>query len=395
MFKTIPDSSLSGLLSHIDTLLETYLSSKFWIWNIIILCLALSFFHMILSNPSTLWAYNQFWKSVGAGREFDAYLIIKKQASTFYQDLGFSHFSVNKYESTGHIHKMRFRLFLPFLVATFHIKHIGLTIFIAQLLLSVAFLWLSTKFTERILRNRINTFLFMLSFSLLYPTRSAWLDVTAYGDFFAYFFLLLSIYVNRPLSIYICLQIAFWIDERALVNSIYILSWYILTAYYDAKRYQFTKPQLVVILSVLTYIIFRYYLSHSIQHPLIEKPYWSEFLSTYYENIKVIGFRLWSGYLGNWFLIILAITLLLYERRYKLAIFFSGILLLTLNLSFVVYDVNRAISYGYVSIFIAICILRRSLNAIELRRLLLFVFVYMILSPLPNRLRLPGGYTIM
>lgn len=361
-------------------------------WQVVITCMGLSIAHMVLSNPSAFRFFPHFWTTGLAGGEFDAYVTLKAQAATFYQDLGFSHFDGSRYEPLGHLAKMRFRLFLPFLVAT-----LGLTLWLMQLLLSGAFIWVATAFTQRIVQDRPSTLLFMLGFSLLYPVRSAWLDITAYGDFFAYFFLLLAVYVNRPWLVFLTLQLAFWTDERALVNAAWVLLWYGLDTAYRTGHYKVTGSQMAVVFSGLVYGVLRLLIARSVNHSFVDtaSAYASEFRFTYYENIKIVGFRLWSGFLGEWGLISLALVLLLYRRQYVLLVLFAGMLCLTVNLSFVVFDTNRAISYGYLAIFVALGVLVRNLSVTELRRLLLFTFLYMLLCPLPNRLRLPGGYTIM
>lgn len=388
-------SALNSLLRRTDQTLAGWLRADRWQWRVVAVCLIVSVVQMVLSNPSTLWFYGQFWKSVRAGQEFDAYATVKAQAATFYQDLGFSHFSNSSYESVGHLYKMRFRLLLPFVVATFGIRSVGVTLWVIQLVLGVAFVRMATSFTQRILADRIGTFWFMLGFSLLYPVRSAWLDITAYGDFFAYFLLLLAVYVHRPWAIFLALQLAFWTDERALINAVYVLLWYGFDTVWRTGRYRPTSQQFAVVTSGLGYVLLRALIGRLVSFPVIDGAYWPEFVSTYYENIKVGGFRVWGGFLSDWMLILMAVGSLLMQRRFGLTALFAGTLVLTTNLSLIVYDVNRSLSYGYLAIFIALAVLVRSLSVNELRRLLLITVAFMLLTPLPNRLRLPNAYILM
>lgn len=388
-------SPFNHLLTTFEARLNRWLAVDGWIGRVVVVSLGLSVLHTVLVNPSALWVYGQVWKAWRVGEEFDAFHTVRAQAATFYQDLGFSHFQTSGYATDSHLYKMRLRLLLPFLTATFGFKPIGPYIWLLQLVLSLGFVRLATLFAYRILRDRTNTLLFMVGFAWLYPVQSAWLDVTAYGDFFAFFLLLAAVYSNQPLAIFLLLQLAFWTDERALINALYVGLWHAFRVIERDGRYRITSRQIAVAGSGLLYLLLRYLLEQYAGNAVMDAAFGGEFLSTYYENFKVLGFRVWSGLLSEWTLVMLAVVMLLYQRRYALALWLVGAVFLTVNLSFVVYDVNRALSYGYLILFISLSVLYHSLSVRELRRILLFINLTMVFMPLPNRLRLPTGYTIM
>ena len=391
----LPRRSLTSLFASIDQALEQWLSGKHWQWRVVWSCLLFSLVHMVVTNPSCLWFYQFFFDALKSGHEFDSYNTIKAQADTFYTDLGLSHFTDVVYSSYSHNAKMKFRLFLPALAATFGSLPVGFTLWVIQLLLSSVFALITNRLAFRLTLDRVSSFLFVLIISLLYPLRSAWLDITAYGDFFAYLFLLIAIYTRNPIVVLLALQGAFWTDERAIPGAGFVLLWHLFAARTDQRAYRLTGTQVAVVLSGLLYFVLRYWISRHVGLPPTGGDFWAEFRSIYYENAKLVGFKFWSGFQGGWLLVVLSVALLLYNRRYLDATLLLGLLAVTINLSFIVGDVNRAISYSYIALFCALLPLVQLTTPGELRRSLFIIFCGMIISPLPNRLRILNGFTLM
>ncbi|MBO0932758.1 hypothetical protein [Fibrella aquatilis] len=387
--------SLTSLLANLDQALERWLSGKHWQWRIIWSCLLISIVHMVVTNPSCLWFYQGFLGTIQNGEEFDAYNTVKAQAATFYTDLGLSHFTGAGYESRSHNAKMQFRLLQPALAATFGISKISLTFWLLQLALSTVFMLITSKLAFRLTADRVNSSLVALAISLLYPLRSAWLDMTAYGDFFAYLFLIIAIYTRHPLVVVLALQAAFWTDERAIPGAGFVLLWHIFTTRTDKTRYRLTGTQAAVVGSGLLYLLLRYWISRHFALPPTGGDFLAEFISIYYENAKIIGFKVWSGFQGAWLLVGLSAVLLIYNRRYLDAVMLLGLLTITINLSFIVGDVNRAISYSYIALFCALLPLTQLTTKTELRRALLVIVCSLLISPLPNRLRILNGIPLM
>ncbi|RYF78156.1 MAG: hypothetical protein EOO39_02180 [Cytophagaceae bacterium] len=391
----LPRSPLAELVTRLDGWLDKLLSVRHWQWRVVWISLLLSVVHMVLTNPSCLWFYQHFFTVLLAGQEFDTYNVVKMQASTFFTDLGLSHFTNAAYASESHNAKMQFRLLLPALTALFGISRVSLTFWILQLLLSGVFVVIATRLAFRMTGDRVCSFLFVLVLSLLYPLRSAWLDITAYGDFFAYFLLLISLYTRRPIILFLSLQAAFWADERAVMGSCFIFLWHVMATLTARQTYRITTAQLVIAASCVCYISVKYWLRLHFNIPSTEMQYIGEFKTTYIENSKIIGFKIWSGFQGAWLLIILSFSLLLYSRRYVDFALLFGFLLLTINLSFIVVDVNRAISYNYLVLFCALSTLVKLTTTTELRRVLGIVLASLLICPLPNRLRIVMGIPLM
>ena len=391
----LPHRSLTTLLTNLDGWLERWLSGRYWQWRVVGSCLLFSVVHMIVTNPSCLWFYQGFFSTLQARQEFDAYNTVKAQAATFYTDLGLSHFADAGYESRSHNAKMQFRLLQPAIAATFRLASVSLPFWLLQLALSPVFLLITTRLAFRLTTDRVSSLLLALAISLLYPLRSAWLDITAYGDFFAYLFLLIAIYTRHPLGVLLALQAAFWTDERAIPGAGFVLLWHIFVTRTDQRNYRLTGTQLAVVLSGLLYLLLRFWISRHFALPPTGGDFLSEFKAIYYENTKIIGFKVWSGFQGAWLLVGLSAVLLLYNRRYLDALLLLGLLAVTINLSFIVGDVNRAISYSYVALFCALLPVAQLATKTELRRALLVIVCSLLISPLPNRLRILNGIPLM
>lgn len=391
----VAHQSLTTLLLDIDKKLAHWLAGQNWQWRVVWSCLLFSLVHMVVTNPSCLWFYQGFLRTLQAGQEFDSYNTVKGQASTFFTDLGFHQFKAYLYDSQSHMAKMRFRLFLPAVVATFRLSSVSGSLWIMQLLLSTAFVFITTQIAFRLTADRVASFLFALTISLLYPLRSAWLDMTAYGDFFAYLFLLIAIYTRNPIVVLFTLQGAFWTDERAIPGAGFVLLWHLFTTRTHQRAYRITGTQVAVVLSGLLYFVLRYWISRHFGLPPTGGDFWAEFRSIYYENAKLIGFKFWSGFQGGWLLVVLSVALLIYNRRYLDVTLLLSLLAVTINLSFIVGDVNRAISYSYIALFCALLPLTQLTTSAELRRSLFIILCGMIISPLPNRLRILNGFSLM
>ena len=391
----ISPRTLSTLLSATDAWLEHLLSGRNWYGRVTWICLLVSVVHMVLTNPSCLWFYQNFYQTISSGQEYDAFNVVRAQAATFYTDLGLSHFATTGYESSSHEAKLQFRLVLPAVVATLGLTRISLTIWLIQLVMSAVFVGLAARLAFRLTADRVASFLFVLALSLLYPLRSAWLDITAYGDFFAYLFLLIAIYVRRPLLIGLAVQAAFWTDERAMAGAVFVLLWHGFVTRLVTGTYRVDGQQLAVLVSGALYLLLRQWITLQFGVPSVSGRFLAEFKSTYYENIKLVGFKVWSGFQGAWLLVGAATALLLHNRRFGQAAWLLGLLILTINFSFIVVDMNRAISYSYLALFCALQPLAQLSSRHELRRLLLFTIGSLLICPLPNRLRIVNGIPLM
>lgn len=388
---------IETLIADLEHKLSWLLKGKFWLWKIIFVSVFLFIIVDFSGNASKLIYFRDFWDNEFVKGELDeTHKIIKEQSVDY-----FSFFKSGKdvsIPSYQHEAKMKFRLFLPTLVRIFGEKHFATWLYLLAVALGFVYLYIIAKVSLKILGedvNRLVVFFFMAGFASLYAGAGSFImDISPYGDFFAFLFLLLSIYFKNPLLVFGFCQLAFWVDERALVNAIYVILWWTFTILPDKEvKFKISIQALATVISGIIYLAIRWYITTS--YKLYDTVYIGEFVSTFYENIKMLSLRFWAGFEGMWLLILLALVILLKEKKYFLLIALAGSLVATVSFAFIAYDVNRGISYGFLAILLSLMICKKYLSEKELKYILLICFIVSVLSPTLNRFRLTGGWQFM
>jgi hypothetical protein len=330
------------------------------------------------------------------GKLDSAHNIIKAQSEDYF---GF----FKKGKDTGitsnqHEAKMKFRLFLPTLVRVVGAEHFEIWLYFLTFILGFFYIYVIAKIASNILgenTNRILILLFVAGFTNLYAGGGSFvLDIVPYGDFFAFLFLLLSIYTRNPFLIFSYCQCAFWVDERALVNAVFVMLWWIFTPFTGNKfNSKLNIPLLSVFASGVIYVGIRQYLT--IHYQLQDANYTGEFITTFKENSKMLSLRIWAGFDGMWILIVMGLIILWREKQDQFLLIFLGSLIISIEFAFIAYDVNRGISYGFIALLISLGICKNYLSEKELKYVLIVCFLVSILSPTLNKFRIVGGWQLM
>ncbi|MEA5140911.1 hypothetical protein [Arcicella rigui] len=388
---------IEALIADLEKKLSFLLSGKFWIWKIIFVSVFLFVVVDFSGNPSKLIYYRDFYDNEFVKGELDStHAIIREQSIDY-----FAFFRSGKdasIPSYKHEAKLKFRLFLPTLVRIFGQKHFAAWLYGLAIALGFLYLYLITKVVIKILgekENRLLIFFFIAGFANLYAGAGSFiLDISPYGDFFAFLFLLLSVYFKNPLLIFGFCQLAFWVDERALVNAIFVIIWWTFSILPDKDlKFKISTQALATAISGIFYLGVRWYLTTS--YKLYDTIYIGEFISTFYENIKMLSLRVWFGFDGMWLLILLGLVILYREKHYFLLTALAGSLIGTIAFAFIAYDVNRGMSYSYLAILLSLMICKKYLSEKELKYLLLICFIVSVLTPTLNKFRVVGGWQFM
>lgn len=384
--------TLSQIYSSIINKADLFLESKNWKYKIVLSSILLFLVSQFIFAPSSFLAIIHFFKSyIIIGEEYGTFKIINERTN----DL-FSVFKVNNFDSFSHEHKLIYRLFLPILAKLSPIKYVGVFIYFSQIIVGVLYIYLVTNFVYKITDHKTITFFFVLTFTSIYAGNAFIWDVTGYGDFWAYFFLFLCIYRYNSFSIILFLTLAFWVDERAVVNSVFVYCWWIITNNLKLNQDKFINFKFLfpIIIAIIGYFLGRFLLNKYFSLPSDSK-YLKEFVSTIYENIKYQGFRFWTAFEGFTGLIILALTCLFKTKNYKSLLLLILSSIVTIGVAFFAHDGNRGFSYSVVFLFICLFITTHFFTKKESLYLIISVFIISFLFPMANRLRFPGGFTIM
>jgi hypothetical protein len=389
---------IEALIKDIENRLSFILRGKNWLWKITIVAILLFVLIDFGGNISKLVYFrtmvNDFIKQ---GTLDTTHSIIKAQSEDY-----FAFFKKGRdidIASYEHEAKMKFRLFLPTLVRIIGAKHFDIWLYVLGVVVGFFYIHLVAKMTLRILgaeTNRLVILIFVVGFTNLYAGGGSFvLDIIPYGDFFAYLFLFLSIYYRNSVAIFLCCQCAFWVDERALVNAAYVIVWW---SFIDLNksagiRFKITTQAIVVVLSGILYMGIRRYLT--IHHHLPDSIYTGEFISTFYENMKMISLRVWAGFEGFWLLVLLCLWILIKEKKYQFLVMMLGTIAISVGFALIAFDANRGISYGFIVLFMSLVICKKYLSESELKYLLLVCCIVALLSPTLSKYRIVGGTQLM
>jgi len=346
--------------------LESKLSDKFWLWQLV-------FFSVILSLFLAFPPYTLLIDHLSAnGVKLDAWVFIENQS----QDL----FHPKDIDYDIRRENMIFRWFLPLL--SFVTGHNIVLILLFQAVLGILFLYKTGKYIYDISRDKIVTAFFILSLSNIFVSVWAFADIHGYGDGFAWFFLLTALLSRNPAIIFLCLQAAFFTDERAVVAGGYLLLWWMVTKAWEQNdlslktlvKNAFLGESAVVWIAWAVYFAVRHY---------VQITY---FPNHHYSTIGTpvlfadahrngLGSSIWAAFEGTWLIMFAAALGLYLTKRY--------LLLLSLIIGFAVlvatgiyvHDIDRALSYGFPFLLISMFILLRVASLTSIRIILFFTMI--------------------
>lgn len=388
---------IDSIITDIERRLAFLVRGKYWLWKVTFISIFLFIIVDFSGNMSKLVYFRTFINDyVKQGKLDTAHSIIKAQSEDYF---GFFKTGQDRaIESYQHEAKMKFRLFLPTLVRILGAEHFEIWLYFLTFILGFFYIYMIAKMALIILgenTDRILILLFVAGFTNLYAGGGSFvLDIVPYGDFFAFLFLLLSIYTRNPFAIFLCCQGAFWVDERALVNAVFVMIWWTFTPFNGSKFTLKLNAQLfAVFISGVVYMGIRQYLT--VHYQMHDVTYLGEFITTFKENSKMLSLRIWAGFDGMWLLIIMASIVLFKEKNYQFLGTFLGSLLISIGFAFIAYDVNRGISYGFIALLLSLMICKKYLSEKELKYILIVCFLVSILSPTLNKFRIVGGGQLM
>lgn len=346
--------------------LESKLSAKTWLWQLV-------FFSVILSLFLAFPPYTLLIDHLSAnGMKLDAWVFIQNQS----QDL----FHPKDMEYDVRRENMIFRWLLPAL--SFLTGHNVLLIIVFQSILGVLFLYKTGKYIYSIFADKITTAFFILSVSNIFVSVWTFADVHGYGDGFAWFFLLVALLNTNPIIIFLSLQAAFFTDERAVVAGGYLLLWWMVTKAWEKNdfsfkmlfKHSFLGESSVVWAAWLVYFIIRYY---------IQITY---FPNHHYSTIGTpvlfadahrngLGSSIWAAFEGTWLIMFAAALILYLTRKYLLlsALIFGFAILVATGIY--VHDIDRALSYGFPFLLISMFILAKTASVSSIRLILFFTAI--------------------
>ncbi|GGN10163.1 hypothetical protein GCM10010967_52510 [Dyadobacter beijingensis] len=341
-------------------------------WKLTLFAVALSLF---LAFPPYALLFNHL---TGNGVSLDAWVFIQNQAQDILhpQDMDYDIRREN----------MIFRWTLPLL--SFLTGHNVLLILIIQAVLGVLFLYKVAGYIYSISGDKVITALFVTALANIFVSVWAFADVHGYGDEYAFFFMLLALLSRNPLVIFLSLQVAFFTDERAVIAGGYLLLWWMGTKAYKNNdfsllsllRWAFTGESLVVwvawaiYFTIREYVQMTYFPHHS--YSTIGTPV---LLANAHRN--GLGSSIWGAFEGTWLILAAAFVVLCLTKRYWLLLALLAGFAVLLATGIYVHDIDRALSYGFPFILLAIFILINTASTTSVRLILFFTAIICVTHP--------------
>lgn len=371
--------SIAVPFEYLDKRLSSIFEGGFWKFKMLFLALALS--------AGSLLLFNFIYIDVGFRNLFHEMLKPGSVGGIFFDDIiaqGKHPFLAAHHPPGSHEANQAFRLTVPIISWILNLNVTSL--YILQMVAGLGFVWVVMTLAFGILQNKTLTFYFITGFTAIYAGANFYINYLGHVDAFPFLFMALVVYLRSAGWVLLFSQLAFWCDERAIINSTFIGLWFLwpfLSQYFKTKTFD---RQLVptglyaLIVSGVLYIVLRSWVGSnfglSVGHDAalsLQSLWWS---------VATFGDKATRGLEGMWFVILAAMIMLIQGGqwlKFSLYAFAMGITVLTMLL---VADGTRALSFGFVAFFIALKILYDQISGKEIRYLLLTSTMISLMFPI-------------
>ncbi|MEM6342615.1 MAG: hypothetical protein AAF927_02000 [Bacteroidota bacterium] len=280
-----------------------------------------------------------------------------------------------------HQAKMVFRLTVPALANISGVRNPKVYILL-QHLLGLGFFYFFLLLAERLFEDKVSALLLLLSIVAIYLGKSFFWDIQGWFDGLAFFFLLLSMYTKSPPVQWLCLSIAFWTDERAILASGLIWCWWKIQ-YYETEKLSFKKliwPDRITLTFVIAwgaYLALRFWLGHTygMQTPMGDSGAFG------FQRWEVIVPALFTALEGTWLLFVPLLLGIKINRSYWLlaaiALGFLAVVIPALTVA----DMTRSLTYCFPIFLIAAYFLKDQVDIQDGQTYLLIIAIICWLFP--------------
>lgn len=308
------------------------------------------------------------------------WVLVFKQAAVIFPD-------TSKLDPTSHEAKMTFRLTIPLLIKLFSIRS-RFVVYGLQIVVAWFFFYLTRSLLMKILHDRVLSFILTLAIAFIYTGEQFVTDIYGAFDCFTIFFILLAMYYNNALAIFICVSLAVWTDERGGLMSLFIIPWILIIQPPDTKKkYGFRELRSLFDLKILScsvalvlYMVARFWLQQKFSlssHMNVIKP--TDFL----RRKEIALFGLWEAFEGLWPVVLLSALCFFKSRDYFLLTILAGLTAMVCYAAFSVADITRSMTYLFPLLIISVYYLAKFHPELKpvLTRTILYGFLICILTP--------------
>jgi hypothetical protein len=281
-------------------------------------------------------------------------------------------FASGRYGGGSHAGKLAFRLVIPLII---HFTHLGIKGVLVLLgIVGMLNFYMVMRLADKILHNRHQAFIIGLCTAFIYFGKCSFIELrgTMY-DGLAIFFLLCALNAGNNILMTLCIFIAPWCDERALIASSLVWLFYFVKNEDKSIAVRFfTVNAFCVYLAWATYFGIRYWLAHRYGLHSSTAGVGIHVLLNQVNNIPI---GTWSALEGLWILLLYSMLLLYRNKKIIEWLMYAGICSLILFIGLSVVDITRSVVYIVPAVFTALLIIARHDEQKLLGRLLVGALV--------------------
>lgn len=371
--------SLTAPFQWLETKLEAFFDSKFWQFKVLFLALTVS--------ASTLLVFNSIFIERGFR---DLYQEMRHPGSIggfFWDDIikqGADPFTPKSYEAGSHEANQTFRLTIPLIAYVLHLN--VATLYLLHIVVGLLFLWTVTSIVNGILKDKILTFYFLTGFTAIYAGANFYINYLGHADAFPFCFLALAFYFRNPLLVLLFTQLAFWCDERAIINSTYLGLWYVLPLIHRLLKErkfnlkQIPIPVIALLVSAGLYLVLRQWLATNYGLKVGHDNDLSRRTALW--SLSIIGDKFTRGLEGFWLIVFAGMAVLFMLKDWWSMLLIGGCILFTSSIGIMVADGTRSLSFGFCMFFFMLAILKEHISRKQLSYLLIVSTLISLMLPM-------------
>jgi hypothetical protein len=371
--------SLTTPFRWLESKLQPFFDNRFWQVRLFLLALTIS--------TGTVLAFNFILVDKGLRSLYYEMLQPGSIGGLFWDDIlkqGVDPFTPQNYEAGSHEANQAFRLTIPLIAHALHLNIAGL--YLLHIVVGLVFLWFVMKIVYGILKDKILTFYFLTGFTAIYAGANFYINFLGHCDAFPFCFMVLAFYFRNPLLILFFTQLAYWCDERAIINSSYLGLWYVLPLIkqvIDKRKFSLKDIPLqavVLVVSALLYLIVRQWLTVSFGLKVGHDNDLSR--QTALWSLSIIGDKFTRGLEGFWLIVFAGMAVLAMRKDWWTLVLLGGCILITCVIGVMVADGTRSLSFGFYMFFFLLTILRQHIPTNQIKYLLIVSTLVSLMLPM-------------
>lgn len=265
--------------------------------------------------------------------------------------------------------KKVFRLTVPVLMKVFQLQ--PLHVIIIHFLLGYLTLVLSYLISRRITKDALTSIFFTIAITFIYFGRASFYDLwLLWFDGFAYFFLILALFLRHPAGIFLAATAAAWTDERGFIALGLVYFFHQLVDRSGRSSIDMIKPVsrgISVLAAMAVYLLMRWYMSNTYGMHTSSKGAELAFLQW---TMRYLPIGAWTFFEGLWLIFFAAALQAIRSRQHFILLIITGSAVLAVAIPGCVSDITRSGSYFIPLIFIAIAFLATTVDREQLRRMM-------------------------